>query len=146
MIAEIAADLVGKVRSVTAISTRSGLSLGGRSGDPGLLKIPLPAAWVTMKGDQVDERDYTHGPESGLVSKWQPMMATYAVTVFIPYLDDADLLATQYPLLRAISDAVHGTEAPSGYRWRYIGQKIALVYFDRLAYEQHYTLTFSIGP
>jgi hypothetical protein len=106
-----------------------------------LLKVPLPAAWVSLKTDQVDEQDYTHGPASGLIPASQQMMATYTAMLFVPYADDADLLAVQLPLLEAVANAVHATEAPSGYRWRYIGQRIALVYPDRLAYEQRYTLT-----
>lgn len=148
MIAECAADILAKVKTVPDFTTASGvmvgLSIGGRSSDPGMLKIPLPAAWVTLKSDQTDEQDYTHGPASGLIPTTQGMLATYAVMVFVPYIDDDDLLDTQYPLLEAVASAVHGTESPSGLRWRYIGQRIALVYPDRLAYEQRFTLNFPI--
>lgn len=142
MIAELAADILAKVQTVSTLETQTGLSIGGRSADPGLLQIPLPAVWITLKADIVDQRDYTHGPESGVITPSQAMMSTFCVTVFVPYVDDADLLATQYPLLEAVAAAVHGTEAPSGYRWRYIGQQIALVYPDRLAYEQRYTVSY----
>ena len=148
MIAECAADILAKVKTVpeftTATGVMVGLSIGGRSNDPGMLKIPLPAAWVSLKSDQTDEQEYTHGPSSGFIPNPQMMMATYAVMVFVPYVDDDDLLANQYPLLEAVASAVHATESPAGLRWRYIGQRIALVYPDRLAYEQRYTLSFPI--
>lgn len=142
MIAGLAADIVAKVKTVTALAASTALSIGGRTNDPGLLKIPLPAAWVVLKADGTDEANLSHGPNSGLIPPSQEMMATYAVTLFIPYISDADLLATQFPLLEAVVKAVHATDAPSGYRWRYVGQKIALVYPDRLAYEQRYTVSY----
>jgi hypothetical protein len=145
LIAEIAADLLAKVQSVAGLETSAGLSIGGRSQDPGLLKVPLPAAWCSLKTDQTDEQDYTHGPGSGLILPSQRMMGTWAVMVFIPYIDDADLLATQFPLLEAVANAVHGTTTPSGFAWRYIGQRIALVYPDRLAYEQRFTLHYALN-
>ena len=80
-----------------------------------------------------------------LVPATQIMLGTWAVTIFVPYVDDTDMLATQYPLLEAVRDAIHATDAPSGERWCYLGQKIALVYPDRLAYEQRYSVRFVTG-
>lgn len=143
MISECAADILAKVQAVAGIAAGSGaaLSLGGRSADPGLLKVPLPAAWVTLREDETAERDYTHGHESGVVIRAQPMMLTFAVTIWIPYSSDEDLLEVQFPLLEAVIGAVHASDCTvAGYRWRYIGQRIALVHNDRLAYEQRYTL------
>jgi hypothetical protein len=145
VIAEMAVDLLAKVQSVPSLETSASLSIGGRSTDPGLLKVPLPAAWVSLKTDQTDEQDYTHGPGSGLILPSQRMMGTWAVMVFIPYIDDADLLATQFPLLEAVANAVHSTTTPAGFAWRYIGQRIALVYPDRLAYEQRFTLHYAMN-
>lgn len=146
MIAECAADLLAKVRTVAALANSASLSIGGRSADPGMLKIPLPAAWVTLRKDVSDERDYEHGPASGMISPSPILLATFAVTIFVPYIDDNDLLAVQYPLLESIISTVHANESPSGYRWRYAGQRIALVYPDRLAYEQHFTVDYIINP
>jgi hypothetical protein len=142
LIAECSADLSTKVKTVPALTNSAALTLGGKGNDPGLLKVPLPAAWISFRSDQVDEQDYTHGPHSGLIGPSQTQMGTWTVVVFIPYQTDDDLIGTQFPLLEAVVSAVHGTEAPSGYRWRFIGQRIALVYPDRLAYEQRFTLTY----
>lgn len=143
MIAELAADLLAKVQAVPALTTRTGLTLGGRAQDPGLLKVSTPAAWIVMKGDQVDDdSNSTHGPASGFVPKTQTMLGVWSVTLFIGYVDDADMITNQYPLLEATAEAVHATETPSGMRWRYIGQKVVTVYPDRLAYELRFTVNY----
>lgn len=142
MITALAQDLLTRVESLAALTNRTGLSIGGRTNDPGLLKIPLPAAWIVLKNDTVDESSFQRGPESGLVPPSQEMMATFAITLFVPYINDADLLTTQYPLLESVWGAIHAKESPSGYRWRYIGQHIALVYPDRICYEQRFTVSF----
>ena len=144
MIAECAADLLSKVKTVPALATSAALSIGGRSADPGLVKIPLPASWVTLSKDASDEQSYEHGPPSGVITV-NELLATFAVTTFIPYINDDDLLGTQFPLLESIIVAIHATESPSGFRWRYAGQRIALVYPDRLAYEQRYTVNYVIS-
>ena len=145
MIAENAADLVAKVTSVPALTSSAGLAVGGKGSDPGLLKIPLPAAWVMYTKDDVDEAPFGHGgSQPGMVPSQQVVMLTCSVLIYLPYASQADLLETQLPLLEAVVNAVRGTLAPSGHRWRYLGQKLALVYPDRIAYEQHYTLTAMI--
>lgn len=141
MTALLAADLLAKVRTITALENRTSLSIGGRSEDPGLVKIPLPAAWVTNKSTEPDERDYSHGPTSGFIGA-DISMATWCVTTFIQYTDDADLINVQFPMLDAIVAAVHGTDGPDGsMQWRDAGRRIALVYPDRMAYEQRFTIT-----
>ena len=102
MITALAQDLLTRVESLAALTNRTGLSIGGRTNDPGLLKIPLPAAWIVLKNDTVDESSFQRGPESGLVPPSQEMMATFAITLFVPYINDADLLTTQYPLLESV--------------------------------------------
>lgn len=144
MIAECAADLLAKVMSVPTLTASASLTLGGRSNDPGLVKIPLPAAWLALAKDASDEVAYSNGPASGLIHPAPVLIGTFAVTTFVPYISDADMLGTQYPLLESIIRAVHATESPSGFRWRYEGQKIALVHPDRLAYEQRYTVNYTI--
>lgn len=143
MISELAADLVAKVETIAALTSRTGLAIGGRVNDPGLLKIPLPAAWIVLKQDAIEEPGYTHESDGGLVSPSERVLATFAVTVFINYDTDADMLTNQLPLLELVTEAIHGKDATiSGYRWRYIGQKLALVYPDRMAYEQRYTVSY----
>ncbi len=145
MIAECAADLLARVKTVSALADKTSLSIGGRSVDPGLVKIPLPAAWVTFGKDISDEQSYEHGDPSGFIRENPLMLSTWPITIFIPYTTDADLLTVQFPLLESVIAAVHAQEAPSGLRWRFAGQRIALVYPDRLAYEQRYTLNYTIN-
>jgi hypothetical protein len=140
VIAECAASLLALVKTVPALADKTSLSIGGRSADPGLVKIPLPAAWITFGKEESDQASYERGDPSGMVMEAQLMMATFPITIFIPYVDDADLIDTQFPLLSAVIAAVHNQLSPSGFAWRFTGQRIALVYPDRLAYEQRYTL------
>ncbi len=150
MIAECAADLLARAQSVPELTSRCGLSLGGHSIDPTLLKIPLPAAWVIYGGDQPDEAPFGSSGQGGggMVPQQQVMLSLWRVVVYLPYTTDEDLINVQYPLIESVLMAVrntitsddNGTAAPSGHRWRYAGQKLVLVYNDRLAYEQHYTL------
>ncbi len=142
MIVENLQDLVSKVRSVEALSSSSGLALGGKGTDPGLVKIPLPAAWIMYAKDDVDEEPFGHSSHPpGMVPSFETLLITCSILIYVPYISEEDLLTTQFPLLESVPLAIRGTEAPSGHRWRYLGQKLALVYPDRLAYEQHYTLT-----
>jgi hypothetical protein len=145
MISENAADLVARVSSVAGFEGRAGLAIGGRGADPAMTKIPLPAAWIMFGKDQVDESPYgssQSGGRGGLIPNGENVQQVFSVVIYVPYLSQDDLISTQFPLLEAVIAAVrdNGREAPSGNRWRYIGQKLAMVYPDRLAYEQHYTL------
>ena len=142
MIAQLGADILAKVKTVPALATQTGLTIGGHSQDPGLLKVSLPAAWIVMKGDQIDDDpSMTHGASTGFVAFSQTMLAVWSVTVFVPYVDDNDLLTVQYPLLELVINAVHGT-ATIAHQWCYIGQKIALVFPDRLAYELRFSVNY----
>jgi hypothetical protein len=145
VIADLASDLLAKVQTVTALLDSSSLTLGGKATDPGMLKMAVPCAWVSMKGDTEDESSYSAQTGGSLVMATQILLGTWAVTIFVPYVDDADLLANQYPLLESVRDAIHATDSPSGERWAYLSQKIALVYPDRLAYEQRYAVRFVTG-
>jgi hypothetical protein len=145
VIAECAADLLARVKSIASLTDRTSLSIGGRSADPGLVKVPLPAAWVTFGKDESDEHDYNHGDTSGFIREAPLMLSTWPITIFIPYTTDDDLINVQFPLLESVISAVHAKDAPSGLRWRFAGQRIALVYPDRLAYEQRYTLNYTIS-
>ncbi|MGZ3325701.1 MAG: hypothetical protein ACXU85_00990 [Xanthobacteraceae bacterium] len=144
-ISENAEDLVARVTSVPALATSAGLALGGRGADPALTKIPLPAAWIMFGKDQVDESPYgtsQSGMRGGLTPNGENVQQVFSVVIYVPYVSQDDLLTVQFPLLESVIAAVRGDgkPAPSGNRWRYTGQKLAMVYPDRLAYEQHYTL------
>ena len=140
MMDELAADILALVQGVIP---QSSLTLGGRSDDPVLAKIPLPAAWVQHVKDIPDEQSYTHGPATGVVHEAQSILALYSVLVFVPYTTDTDMLKVQFPLIEALRVAIHAKDAPSGFRWRYAGMDIVRVYTDRLAYEQRYTVDYS---
>lgn len=143
MIAENLLDLITKVTSIEALATSSGLALGGKGSDPGLQKLPLPAAWIMYAKDDVDEDPIGHGNahSPGMVPAVQALSVLISILIYIPYTTQDDLLNVQLPLLETVIKTIRGTDAPSGHRWRYLGQKLALVYPDRIAYEQHYTLT-----
>jgi hypothetical protein len=145
MISENAADLVARVASVAGFEGRVGLAIGGRGADPAMTKIQLPAAWVLFGKDQVDESPYgssQSGSRGGLIPNGENIQQVFSVVIYVPYLSQDDLLGNQFPLLESVIAAVrdNGREAPSGNRWRYIGQKLAEVKPERLGYEQHYTL------
>lgn len=155
MITECAADLLTRVRNVTSLAgDKTGLTIGGKTPDPSLLKPNPPFAWVMYDGEQPDEAPYGSSSQGGygLVPDQELMLSKWIVLVYLPYVNDSDLLTTQYPLLEAvalsvktsITDPNGGIQFPNGYRWRYAGQKRALVYHDRVAYEQHYTLQIPI--
>ena len=146
MIAENAADLVARVKSIPALTNSAGLAIGGKAGDPSLLKIPPPVAWILFGGDQADEEPYTASSRTGpgMVPSVEVVLAIFRVLVYVPYINDDDLLTNQYPLLESVIRAIRGQQAPSGHRWRYLGQKLTLVYTDRLAYEQRYSLDMVI--
>ena len=141
MIVENLQDLITKVTSIPALAASSGLAVGGKGTDPGMIKIPLPAAWIMYTKDEDDEDDGPNGRGQRIVPAVQTLCLTASVLIYLPYTDQDDLLTTQFPLLESVVKAIRGTPAPSGHRWRYLGQKLALVYPDRIAYEQHYTLT-----
>ena len=146
MIAECAADILAKVRTVPGLEENAKLTIGAKSGDPGLVKIPLPAAWIVFGKEINDDQSYTHGPAHGVISA-QPMLALFAVTLFMPYTTDEEMLATQYPMLDAVVAAVHGTGTDDGaFFWRFAGQSAVFRYADKLAYEQHYTLNIVRSP
>lgn len=142
MIAENVGDFIAKLVTVPALANSSGLALGGKGVDAGLRQVALPCAWVMYAKDDADEEPFgSGGHQPGLVASPGVMKVTISILIYLPYSDQVDLLTIQFPLLETVVKAIHGTRAPSGHRWRYLGQKLALVYPDRIAYEQHYTLT-----
>lgn len=134
------ADIANKVRTVPALSANSGLALGGRGADPGLARVPLPAAWVLFHGD-ADDDEAASRPHARFIPSSQSLLLTVSLMIYVPYTSEADLLTVQLPLLRAVRGAIHATDAPSGHRWCYWGQTLRLVQPDKLGYEQRYFLT-----
>jgi hypothetical protein len=130
-----ATDIYTKLATVPALATAVGFAIGGRTSDPALTKIPLPAAWVLLMSDRATD------PDTGTVMQTQVLLVEYAVLLYVPYNSQADLIATQFPLLRAARTAIHATTAPNKYRWKYIGQKLTVVNPDRMCYEQRYAIS-----
>jgi len=141
MISENVSDLIAKITSLPEFENSAGLALGGKGTDPGLVKVNLPAAWVMYSKDDVDEEPFGHNSHPGMVPSLQVSLVTCSILIYLQYTTQEDLLAVQFPLLERVILSIRGSTAPSGHRWRYLGQKLALVYPDRIAYEQHYTLT-----
>lgn len=141
-IASLAINLAAKVQSIPSL-VNAKFTVGGRRDDPGLQKIPLPAAWMMLASDHRDEEPRNYTPNSAVVSA-QPMLAIFAVVVFVPYTDDDDLLNVELPLLASVTAAIHAQPADDEgvNKWCYLGQKKALVYPDRLAYEQLYMANY----
>jgi hypothetical protein len=145
VIAELLLDLLARVKTVPALSGSSSLTLGGKVDDATLQKILLPAAWVRFPKDIPDERSFTHGPESGYISKSQAMQAIFSVVIFVQYTTDDDFANVQVPLLETVRDTVHAEQPdiPGVFAWRYAGSHIVRVFQDRLAYEQVYAVDYS---
>ena len=130
-----ALDLHTKLATVSALAASAGFAVGGRTSDPALTKIPLPAAWILMMKDEATEQD-----SLAVVSAQQVLKIEYGVMIYVPYTSQTDLISTQFPLLRAVRTAIHATSAPNGYRWKYKGQRLALINADRLCYEVRFEI------
>jgi hypothetical protein len=142
MLAELASDLLAKVSAVPALEFKTSLTIGGKSADPDLTKIPLPAAWIVMRKEGKDVAPHERTDRSGVVDEYT-LAGIWTVTVMVPYTTSEDLIDVQYPLIESVRKAIHKTEGPVGSMgWAYMGQRIALVYTDRLAYEQSYHINY----
>jgi len=129
-----ALDLYTKLATVAALANSAGFGVGGRPADPALTKIPLPAAWVLLGGDDPTDT------EGGMVPAMQVLLVEYFVMLYVPYVSQDDLINVQFPLLRAARTAIHATDAPNGGRWLYQGQRLAGTNPDRLCYRQRYAI------
>jgi len=136
VIAECAQDLFAKIAAVqvgtaTPLAQSVGLTVGGQGADPGMVQIPLPAAWVLPASgiNQTPENLLTMPPRT------QMQMSTYVVMLHLPYASQSVLLTDYYPLLEAVQQAINGTTAPGGSRWWAKGYKLEAINKDRLIYE-----------
>ena len=135
MIAECAKDLYDKVQAISALAASAGLAVGGKEGDPGMTKIPLPAAWILAHSGITTLRQ-----DSGLVSAKTTAQMVYVVMLYVAYISQSDLITNQLPLLQTVISAVHGTDSPSGERWAFKDYKLTLVNTDRLGYQIQFML------
>ena len=135
-------DLLARIRTIPELENSCGMTVGGRADDPGMTNVPLPAAWIMHARDDVIE-DPKGADDSGsaLVPVVESVQYSTSVLIYVPYTTEAELLDLWFPLLNSVKRAIHAKPAPNGSRWRYMGQKLAIVHPKRLAYEQHYSLT-----
>lgn len=134
MYTQNAQNLLALVETVPAIANAAGLAVGGRASDPAMASIPLPSAWVILAEDKA------HDPATGFNPAGQVVISTFVVMVYVPYVSQADLIANQLPLLESVVKAVRGQPSATGQKWRYEGQKLALINTDRLAYEMKFSV------
>jgi hypothetical protein len=139
MIAENIAALLAAVQTVPALAQSAGLQVGGESIDPAMIKIALPAAWVLHASDRA-----TAEADAAFIAVPQALQINYFVVVFLPYVSQSDLLATQFPLLESIIAAVRGVQAPDGTQFAYRGQRITGLNPGRITYEQTYSLIATV--
>jgi hypothetical protein len=136
MIAECTQDLYTKLAAVqvgtaTPLAQSVGLTVGGQGADPGMVQIPLPAAWILPASgvNQTPENLLTIPPRTQL------QLSTYVVMLHLPYTNQGGLLTNEYPLLEAVQQTINGTTAPGGSRWWCKGYKLEAINKDRLIYE-----------
>jgi hypothetical protein len=143
MISDVLRDILAKITVLPGLTNTAGIALGGRGSDPSMKKIALPAAWVMYGKDSTDEAPFGHtGYQPGSVpEEGALLLIDIVILLYVAYDTQDDMLDVQYPFLESVIDAINGSEAPNGMRWRYVSQKLAIVLPDRQAYEQHYSLT-----
>ena len=140
MIAQAISELYGYVGAVPGFAS-IGLLVGGKSPDPGLTKIPLPAAWLIHEGGKNTQ---------AIASPNLPVNATtqlgFAVMVYVPYTSQTDLINNQFPLLESLIAAVHGqTSQVTGQRWYYAKHRLVLLNADRLGFHVSFVLDAAIS-
>lgn len=137
MIAELATDLITKIKTVSALQDRVGMASAGGPADPAMKTVPLPAAWLLFAGDQ---------PRSGdpRGSRSEDIDFSFSLSVMVSYKDQSDLINTQLPTLEAIAKSVSGRDSTnSALRWKYQGAQLVEVFTDRLVYELSFSASGS---
>ncbi len=135
MLAQATSDLFGYLTGIPALAQTTGLAVGGALPDPGDALVKLPAAWILFAGEETLEDERVGQPSvlgNGVLTFW--------VMLYIPYKGQADLLATQLPLLEAVKQAIHGQTASTGKRWQFQASHLVLINTDRMGYR----LIFSV--
>ncbi len=134
MYAANAQSLLNLIRTIPALSAKTGLALGGRGGDAGLADVPVPYCWVLFAGDEnLDSK------KEGTVAMVPTLLLRYVVLVGVPYNSESDLLTTEYPLLKQVWQTINGQQTPSGSKWRYTGTRPPAINPDRLIFTQVFT-------
>lgn len=128
MIAECGQDLLTKIQAIPALANSTSLILGGTLPDPGAVKITPPAVWILHKKAK-NTRDESQ--KIALPSQNINALLSYIVAL---YLAPTAQIATQWPLLKTVIKAIHGTDAPTGHRWYWESHDLAAFNVDRMIY------------
>jgi hypothetical protein len=135
-----AQDLYTKIQAIPALASSAGLVLGGKEPDPGMTKIPLPAAWILLS--QFDNENV------GALLNRPPTIANvralYGVMLYLPYISQSDLITNQLPLLEQVIAAIQGTAITgtgASQRWTLHSGKLVLLNTDRLGYHLIFELS-----
>lgn len=144
MLDRLAADILAKISSVPTLENTTSFTIGGKAFDPALKEIALPACRLLTLSDTPGEDPYSLGTDRGeeVVARVQVQKAMFGALIILPYLDDADYLGIELPLVVAVRMAMQGKESPSGHRWRYFDMHKDFIFPDRLAFIQRYTVTW----
>lgn len=128
-IASAAQDIFTKISALPALAASTGLTVGGQSPDPGMVKIPLPAAWVLFS--EADNQNV--GQLLNLPPKQPNVLMQITVMLHLPYKSQSDLITVQYPLLESVVTAVQGTSVgkSESARWNLHSVKLSALNPDR---------------
>jgi hypothetical protein len=127
MIAELAQDLINKIKTVTVLGDRIGMAAAGGATDPSMASVPLPAAWLLFESDSI-EVTY-QGPV-------QDITYNFSLALHVSYSSQSDLINNQLPTIETIARSVSGKDSTSSAsKWHYQGAQLVDVYNDRLVYE-----------
>ncbi|MHB1266289.1 MAG: hypothetical protein ACYCY2_01655 [Acidithiobacillus ferriphilus] len=133
-IANSAQDIFTKVSAIPALSASTGLTVGGQEPDPGLTKIPLPAAWVLFS----DATNQNTGQLENLPPRLSNVLLQQTIMLHLPYKSQSDLITVQLPLLEAVINEIQGTtigtSGVASQRWNFHSAKLAALNPDRLIY------------
>lgn len=129
MIGTICSEVYDLVRAIPALASSTGLVVGGKEPDPGMVKIPLPAAWILpFRGENRQDKNDPLPPSTAMVEHM------VMVVLLVPYATQPELIASYYPLVDAVIAAVHGQQLAGGQRAFWRDYELKLVNPDRLGF------------
>lgn len=137
MIAELAQDLIDKIKTVSALDNRVGMAAAGGATDPTMKTVPLPAVWLMYEGEGPVSQDLRG-------SLAEDVEVRFTAAVMISYKSQSDLLNNQLPVLEAIARSVSGKDSTQfALRWKYQGAQLVDIFDDRLVYELSFMVSTS---
>lgn len=130
---EIVQDLINKVKLLSQYENRVAATLGGSKGDPNLVSMEAPFAWVVFESS-------SNAGERG--KRWQEVEYKFNVIVGLPYDEgEQDFISTQLELLELTCLAVRGTpNVPnSSNLWTYEGCELVTIDPTKVIYQLHFS-------